>query len=219
MIALKSDLFSFVLKILLSALVALSAGDLCLSMIYVADYGLFNDHFYPAYGFVELISTILYIVIAIIFLIWIYRVHMDLNRLYLRYPRTPAEALLGMIIPLYNLYGIPSTFMRIGSRYQSTPALRRAGGWISGLAVPLVLLTLVSGFTNQAVAGADDVSGTLLFASSLISFAVYVIYLALALLVSRGLHYTHARIEDEPGAMTFDAEPSERPELPFPVKS
>ncbi|WP_256253204.1 hypothetical protein [Paenibacillus sp. UNC496MF] len=207
------------LKILLSALVALSAADLCFSAIYMIDYDLFNDHLYPASDFVESISGILLAVILIVFLIWIYRVHADLNRLFLQYARKPIVALLCVIIPIFNFYGLPSTFLHIGSRYQRTPALRKAGGRISGLAVPLILLELVTVPLNRAMSGTEDVPGALMFAYSLVSFATHVIYLALTLLVSRGLHHVHARAGEEPGAMTFDNGTLERPELPFPARS
>ncbi|MBM7567526.1 hypothetical protein JOC55_004495 [Paenibacillus sacheonensis] len=162
----------------------------------MTDLDLFSQHFYYIYGFVDIVTVVLYYIIVVVYLIWIFRVHKDLNRLFLQYPRTPGGALACMIIPFYSLYGLPSTYQFIGSYYQRTPALRKDGQWIQGLSVPLVIFVFASNIVNRFVGKADEVSGSLLFASSLVSFVAYVIFLTLCILVSRGLYAIQVRADD-----------------------
>ncbi|NBD27179.1 DUF4328 domain-containing protein [Paenibacillus glycinis] len=213
---LKSELMTFVLKILLAALVALAAADLVFSTVYMMDEELFRERLVAVYGFVDSVSAVLYIIIIVVYLIWIYRVHMDLNRLYLQYPRTPGSALACMLIPVYNLYGQPSTFRLIGSHYQRTAALRKTGQWIQGLAVPLVIIMSASNVLGRFVANADEIPGSILFASSLITFVTYSLFLALCLLVSKGLIGVQERIADEPAT---ELTPKLIQEPPFVLKS
>ncbi|MWC29635.1 hypothetical protein [Paenibacillus sp. MMS18-CY102] len=191
---LKSETMSNVLKILLWVLVALAAADLAFSVIYAIDQDVFFDQFYSIYGFENIISTVLYLIIAVVYLIWIYRVHMDLNRLFLRYPRTPGSALACMLVPFYSIYGVPSTYQIIGNHFRKgTECVRREGEWIRGLSIPLVLLILVTQVLNRLVS-ADDVSGALLLTASSVALILYAIFLILCMLVSNGLRKAEAEI-------------------------
>ncbi|MBP3966067.1 DUF4328 domain-containing protein [Paenibacillus lignilyticus] len=190
---LKSEFISFILKILLAALLVAALADLAFSAIYMIDLNMFSDYIYPMYGFVDIVSVVLYYVAAIVYLIWIYRVHMDLNRLYLQFPRTPGSAIACMIIPFYNFYGIPSIYQQIGSHYQRSAALSKDGQWIQGMSVPLIIFFIASNILGRFVSRAEEVSGALLFASSLVTSILYTIFFTLCLLVSRGLSNIHAR--------------------------
>src|SRR3569832_1249657 len=93
---LKSETMSHVLKILLWVLVALAAIDVAFTVTYAIDVDAFIDNLNPFYGFENIMTAILNFIIIVIYLIWIYRVHMDLNRLFLEYPRSPSSALICM---------------------------------------------------------------------------------------------------------------------------
>ncbi|THF81614.1 hypothetical protein [Cohnella fermenti] len=185
---LKSEWLSQLLKILLGILCVFAATDLVCSVAYAIDYDFFVDSLYSLYGFVEILSSIVYYVVLVLFLIWIYRVHMDLNRLFLAYPRTPGGSLAAMMIPFYNFYGIPSTFRIIGSITQDdSEEARVPGRWIFGLAAPLLFFQFGTNLLNRFVSNADQIGSGLLLASSAAQLVLYGIYFALALQISRGL--------------------------------
>lgn len=196
----------------------MAAVDLICSSVYMIDADLFIKYFYSIYGFVDIVSVVLYYIIMTIYLIWVYRVHMDLNRLYLQYPRTPGSALACMMIPFYSFYGLPSTYQLIGSHYQRTAALRKTGQWIQGLSIPLLIFMIATNILNRVVARADEVSGALLFASSFISLILYVIFLTLCILVFKGLSSTHMRDADGSNVKVMDTmfeEPSNSEAAPI----
>jgi hypothetical protein len=65
---------------------------------------------------------------------------MDLNQLFIRYPRSPGTALACIMVPFYSFYGLPSTYRIIGSHYLHEPkGIEKQGKWIHGLAVPLTI--------------------------------------------------------------------------------
>lgn len=192
---LKSETMSNVLKIMLWVLVSLSVVDLAFSVVYVRDYDLFYDRIYPVYGLVETMFVVLYYVIIVIFLIWIYRVHMDLNRLFLQYPRSPGKALACVLIPVYSLYGIPSTFRRIGHAFRNgITGFQNQGQWIHDLGAPLIILIYVSNIINRAIARADEVSDPLMLSDSIVNFVLYSIFLTLTIQISKGLLIANAEI-------------------------
>ncbi|WP_276356077.1 DUF4328 domain-containing protein [Cohnella caldifontis] len=190
---LKSDTISGLLKILLSALVVLQTADLLSTIVYSAGADFFSDKLYPVYEFIGVALTVLYYIVLVLYLVWLYRVHMDLNRLFPRYPRTPGGALACTIVPFYNLYGIPSIYNMIGTHFQTeTARLRKAGAWVSGMAVPLLIVIMASNGLNRAIQRADDPSNALLLATSVVDLISYLIYLALCRWVSQGLSQVHA---------------------------
>jgi hypothetical protein len=75
---LKSEMISNILKIMLWALVTLTTLSLIATVIYTIDSSFYMDSIYPINSFIDSLSTMLYILIIVIYLIWIYRVHMDL---------------------------------------------------------------------------------------------------------------------------------------------
>jgi hypothetical protein len=58
-------------------------------------------------------TTLLLIISFVVFLVWIFRVHEDLGRLFPGYEISPHGALARVAIPFYNLYGIADVFLDI----------------------------------------------------------------------------------------------------------
>jgi hypothetical protein len=193
MIPLKSETIGNVLKIMLWLLVGLSVVELAFSLVYAIDTDVFIDYVYSFYGIVEISSAVLYYIIIIIFLIWIYRVHMDLNRVFVQYERTPRHALACMMVPFYNFYGIPSTFRIIGRYYKtSSAAIQKEGRWTFGLAAPMLILFLITNGLNRVINKADEIGAGLMVSSSLFSLLLYVIYLMVCIMVISGLNKINA---------------------------
>lgn len=190
MAALKSDFFSKLLKMLLWVLTGFGVLELLSMIVYAIDIDFFVDWVYNGYGVIDIMGTAAYYICAIVYLIWIYRVHMDLQHIFPRYPRTPGKALVAILVPFYNLYGIPSTYSLIGNHYlQETSVLKREGTWISRLAVPLLLVIYASNAVSRMINRADEEIATgVLLADSIIRCVSYIIFLAICIFVSRGLN-------------------------------
>jgi hypothetical protein len=191
---LKSELMSSVLKILLGVLITLSVMDLIGTIVYSNNVNFYLDYIYSINNFILLIKTVLYYVIVVIYLIWIYRVHMDLNNLFVNYSRSPGMSLVCMMVPFFNFYGLPSTYLRIGKYYrQETTGLERQGQWIRGLIITLILCFIVLSRLNWAIKNAEGEPGiAYLFATGITELITYSIFLYLCILVSQGVKQIHS---------------------------
>ncbi|MCM3628476.1 hypothetical protein M3194_14005 [Paenibacillus glycanilyticus] len=200
---LKSELLSSVLKILLGVLVGVAFVDCASSVVYALSYEAFTDYVYGIYGIVEIVSTILYYIVIIIYLIWIYLVHKDLNALFPSFARSPGQALVCMLIPVYNLYGIPSIYRRIGRCYlEETKGAKKEGRWLCSLAAPLLLFMLTSNGLNNVVNRAEVLSESLFVILSLATLILYMIFLVICIQVSRGLRTAGLEISFSPSPDT-----------------
>lgn len=206
MVKLKSELMTQVLKILLWALVALGGLDAASMFVYASDYEAFLEFIYPFYGFIEIVAYYLYFIVVIVYLIWVYRIHMDMQARFPRFFRSPGMALVCTMVPVYNLYGIPSIYRTIGREYMNNPRLQKLGRTIHRLGIPLLLLLLLVGYTNRYIAGVEELDDGLLLWSSFLQLVLYVVFLQLCLKVSQGLEDTTIRMDkfahEEPAAPT-----------------
>jgi len=194
-----SEMLSTIMKILLWALVGCASIVFICTAIYAIDIDLYIDYAYSLDGFIEVVSSVLYYIILVIYLIWIYRVHMDLKDLFPFYQRSPGMALACMMVPFFNFYGIPSTYSRIGNHLASLPATHKQGRIISGLAAPLIILFLVSSGLNRLITkSVTEPSSTLLLLSTLGSVVLYTVFLTLCIQVSQGLKNARTKTPEEP---------------------
>ncbi|NEO23332.1 MULTISPECIES: hypothetical protein [unclassified Moorena] len=52
------------------------------------------------------VYLIVKLVVGVLGLVWLYRLHVDLNRIYSYYPIEPGQVLALCLIPIYNIFGI-----------------------------------------------------------------------------------------------------------------
>ncbi|WP_239618124.1 hypothetical protein [Cohnella mopanensis] len=209
-----SEVMSNVLKILLWALVALVSISLLCTIVFAIDVDLYLDYAYSLDGFVGICASVLYYIVLIIYLIWIYRVHVDLRDLFPFYSRTPGMSLACMMIPFFNFYGIPSTYYRMGQYMQRLPATLKQGRFISGLAAPLITLFFVTSGLNRVITRMEEPSATLYLVSSIFDVALYTLFLVLCILVSRGLK--NACLSRQSAVSELDSPELSTPELSTP---
>ncbi|WP_256760580.1 hypothetical protein [Cohnella sp. WQ 127256] len=182
-----SEILSNVLKILLWAMVGLSAVSLVTTIIYAIDIDFYLDYAYSYDGFIDVSSSVLYYIIIVVFLIWIFRVHMDLKELFPFFTRSPGMSLACMMIPGFNIYGIPSTYLRIGDQLQTVTATNKHGKYISTLAVPLIIIFYVNNIFTRVLLKDSYPSDTQLLTQNSLLILTYVIYLVLVIQISSGL--------------------------------
>lgn len=175
-------------------LAGLACADLVSTIVYAVNLNAFSTYIYEFYGFIEIVSSVLYYIAAVIYLIWIYCVHLDMKALFPSFARSPGKSLACILIPVYNLFGIPSIYRMIGRWYlEDTDGAKKEGRWICGLALPLLLFMMLSNGLGRYVNQADELSGSMILILSFVTLILYMIFLILCIQVSRGLHF--ARLE------------------------
>lgn len=183
-----SEVLSNVFKFLLAILVSLSALNLLGTIVYSVSENAYIDYVYDLNAIISLFATILYYIVLVVYLVWIYRVHMDMQSLFPCFSRSPGMALACNMIPFFNIYGIPSVFIRIGRQFDGTPSTSRQGKFIIGMVAPLILLYISTTAVNRFAAGLDtEPSTTLLLVSGVLTTALYASYLTLCVQISKAL--------------------------------
>ncbi len=56
--------------------------------------------------FINIFLGVSFLILVILYLIWLYKIHIDLNHFSIQYPISPIAAVLRVIIPIYNLWGM-----------------------------------------------------------------------------------------------------------------
>ncbi|RAP74912.1 hypothetical protein [Paenibacillus montanisoli] len=194
---LKSERMSALLKIMLGALVVLSLLDLAGSFAYAASESFYADYVMSINDKISFLLAVLYLIILVIYLIWIYRVHADLNRLIPGYPRSPVKSLACMLIPIYNFYGVPSTFYIMGSHFQKND-IQKQGRSISALSIPVIILFFMKYASNRLInINIDEPSASLYIFDGLISATMYFIFYRLTVSIARALFQLNGRTSVE----------------------
>lgn len=209
---LKSEMVSNILKIMLCVLVALNVLNLIGTLIYSMNVSFYMDYAYSINGFINLMSVSLYYIIIIIYLIWIYRVHMDLNNRFARYPRSPGMSIICMILPFFSFYGLPSTFSIIGKYYlQAIAGVEKQGRWVRRLAVPLIICIIAVWILNKLTTqSGENTSAALLIGANLTELITHAVFLALCIFVSQGLKI----IQSKDQAALLNSDLTADPEVP-----
>lgn len=193
---LHSEVLSNVMRIMLTILVAVAVLDFIGSLIYAINESFYQDSVHPLFSLISIIKVVLYYTMCIVYLVWIYNVHVDLNQLILKYPRTPGGALAAMLIPFYNFYGLPSTFSRMGAQLEERSHTAAIGRKISLLTVPLIILFLFNFVLGRLLRQTSE--SFLFVAASAVSLALSIVYLLLTRYISQGLYQLSNRTAAEP---------------------
>lgn len=208
---LKSEFLSKLLKILLLPILVFKLVDFLSSIVISQSTDWFLTYINPFYGFLNVVASVANVIVIILFLIWIYRVHMDLNRLIVTYSRSPGMALACVMIPFFNFYGIPSNYFIMGNHFkEESIQLRKEGRWISGLAVPVILFSIIGNVLTRSL-NADEANAMLMISASAFNLIVIGIYYALCHFVSNGLR----KLQDIRGELDIpeDEQPVDEKEL------
>lgn len=193
---LKSELVSNVLRILLWALLLLSILDFAGTILYTTYEDYYYENIYTPNHFILVVSNTLNWIILLVYLIWIYVVHKDLHDFFARFPRTPILSLMCMIIPIYNLYGIPAVYLQIGEFYRTqATGLSKQGHQIRLLAVPLLVgVFLLLNFEGIFTDSVGYMSDSLFITLGVIELITFCIFIYMRGLVSQGLNQLQAQM-------------------------
>ncbi|MFC5402561.1 DUF4328 domain-containing protein [Cohnella soli] len=183
-----SELTTNIMKLMLIILIAVAAVSTLATLAYIIDIDFYIDYAYDVDNFAGIMQLVIFYINLIVFLVWIYRVHVDMKSLFPNHSRGPGGALACVMIPIYNLfYGISSTFLRIGKSMQSLPAASTPGRIIGVLAIPLTIIIWVTNAVERSVQRQDSPNEYVLLLSGILDIVLFTVYLTICLQVALGL--------------------------------
>lgn len=149
---------------------------------------LFDQIFSMFSGIALLLSIIFY-------LIWIAIVHGDLRKLDPYYPIKPVGALLRILVPIYNIYGLWNIYSTMSNYFNQFPDLQKKGDSLYRLIPYYYLLYIVSNIFNELVSNrlAGD---TLIFISYVCDFVVMITFVLITKTILSAFHIIETDIDN-----------------------
>lgn len=196
-----------VLIFFLSLGLILSFVSLLLMLPYTFMEDFYFDYLVTIDDFISLFNTILYYLTVIVFLVWIYSVHRDINGFFKLYPISPGASLIYLIVPFISLFGLWFTFSAMGRFIkQNVSEAANYGRWISYI-VPLFYCShfgcsLASRYFDGHPEEITETVQFLLLGSDVL---LAVIYLLMTVWIIKALHIAKQQLENvdaviEPGS-------------------
>jgi len=133
-----------------------------------------------------MLGVLIHLTSFVFFIIWIYRIHVDLKNLFTNYPITPGGALARYLIPFYNVWGVWNTLSTFAERFSTE------GGDLTSLSKKLkslipffYALSFISNTLNrlllkQTFSGDGEMNPVLVLVSCIIDVGLTVAFLELA---------------------------------------
>jgi hypothetical protein len=182
---LKSKAIGHILLMFLWVSLGLSCVSGVLNLIYMYSFEVYDQHLTIIDHYLSSSNIFVYVIEVIIFLIWLYLIHVDLKRCYTFYPITPWGALLRNL-PLVNIWGLANLYNTMGTFFGRNDAGTAKRIRIS---VPFLYITLFGlNFINKLIQrNQGDISDTLLLTSTAFEIAFSAVILIMAITITRGL--------------------------------
>ena len=177
---------------------ALLGLSLIFSLLEVSVPSIYYDNFELIDGLIVLLMLPIVLIGAILFLVWMYRLHFDLSNAFLDYPISPFGSLARLIIPIYNIWGIWDTFATIANYFKKETAMTivNAGislrSWLPFLYIAIVVSNITSKIAVRAATCGDcDAASFLpiiLLAEAISSVFACVVYLQMTGSIVSGMN-------------------------------
>jgi hypothetical protein len=90
------------------------------------------------------------LIFFVLFLVWLYRLHVDLKVLFNDYPITPGGAMARFLIPIYSIWGIWNALSTFANRFnQEGGELAKCAEYMNPTIGGLYFLTITSNMLNR----------------------------------------------------------------------
>lgn len=177
---------------------ALLGLSLILSLLEVTVPSIYYGNFELIDGLIVLLMLPIVLIGAILFLVWMYRLHYDLSNAFLDYPISPFGSLARLIIPIYNIWGIWNTFATIADYFKKETAMTivNAGislrSWLPFLYIAIVVSNIMGKIAFRAATCSDCDAASflpiLLLAEVISSVFACVVYLQMTRAIFSGMN-------------------------------
>jgi hypothetical protein len=194
--ALKSKEVGQKLITILWIVLSLSGLFLVFSLLEVSVPSIYYVYFELIDGLLSLLSLLIYLISAILFFIWMYRLHFDLSNVFSDYPITPRGALARLIIPIYCIWGIWNTFATIADHFKNEvePTIAHAGerlsSWLPFLYIAIFLSSIMFKIFLKVDFSADGAPSlpVMRLASSISDMFLSVVWLQMTRIIFSGMN-------------------------------
>ncbi|QAS51525.1 hypothetical protein [Halobacillus litoralis] len=138
---------------------------------------------------VSLLISLNVVIYHVIYLFWLFKVHIDLQELDDTYPITPGGALARVLIPIYNLYGLWNVYSTMANHLKKISYLNELGMKLAIYIPFYYTLHLVMRGVNSFILrkSAEESFSNLWFISYIGDVALVVMYILIIKAVSTGL--------------------------------
>jgi hypothetical protein len=191
-----------VLETLLWASIVVSAITFIMTALYVWNYEL-----YFSLEMIDMFSSLFfmftYILTGITYIIWIFKVHKDLQQLDPNYPVSPGGAMLRIWVPFYSLFyglwNIYSSMYRFFMEYKETKTLGlmliKYVPFYYGLFLITSILDRIFSNEERAMAFFKDTYEAFLILSYALDAVLLIIYLQMVKLVTKALYTLFSEVK------------------------
>ncbi|RPF50088.1 hypothetical protein [Aquisalibacillus elongatus] len=194
---LASESIGNILRTILLALIILESIVFIITIIFVIDY----NSYLPFAQIEQAINTFIFIslfIMYLIYVIWIYKVHVDMQQLNLNYPISPVKSVLSFVIPFYNLYGAWNVHSKLADsfRQRNLPKAIRLGDTIMKVLPVAYLLTfadrVLGMYLNDLLEAQEVVSEYLWLSVEVVFLALLLSYWRLYKSITEGVRFISA---------------------------
>jgi hypothetical protein len=191
-----------VLETLLWASIVVSAITFIMTALYVWNYELYFS-LEMIDTFSSLFFMFTYILTGITYIIWIFKVHKDLQQLDPNYPVSPGGAMLRIWVPFYSLFyglwNIYSSMYRFFIEYKETKTLGlmliKYVPFYYGLFLITSILDRIFSNEERAMAFFKDTYEAFLILSYALDAVLLIIYLQMVKLVTKALYTLFSEVK------------------------
>ncbi|MEN2766972.1 hypothetical protein [Ornithinibacillus xuwenensis] len=182
-----------VLKAFLLVAVVLSGLLLITTTFYVYAY----DVFLEMMAFDQALTVlyqIVWFISLILYFIWIFQVHADIQKITPYYDIKPGGALLRIFIPFYNLYGLWNIYSTMGNYFICYSKLEKLGKQLLRLIPVYYFLYFGSGILQRLLTKGYIVNDTVIFIYYILDFA----FMISIFLMTKNILNAFKVMEDDP---------------------
>jgi hypothetical protein len=198
--SLKSDTPGTVLLVVLYLGLGLAATALLCSIVQLVAPDVYSSiEIFAAIN--TLIELPMLAIAAILFLVWMYQVHVDLKLLFKTYPVGKWEALAGLAIPIYNLYGTWNVFSTLADKLKLQGGkLAEEGAALRFWLPVLYVVTIGSRFLDRMATMPERLNvqadfSTLMLINVGLSVFLWVIWLSMVQAIRQAVRYKFTEVQ------------------------
>lgn len=186
-----------VLKIFLFITIALNGIGLITSYFFAFQPVFFEQYLLTFDQFLSLFFTGIMIILNVLYLIWLFKVHKDFNKLDQSYPISPSGALARVLVPVYNIWGLWNVYSRMAVYLFPNTNSIELGKKLSKAIPFYYILLVVSRVLNQyltrgTLSGVQNIEMVWLL-SYAVDLVLTIVFLVMYRIVTSALQVLHDR--------------------------
>jgi hypothetical protein len=156
---------------------------------YVYAYDFYYQYLSSMDQFLSTFNVVLYYITVVSFLVWIYKLHADILKYDPNYKVTPGGALIRIMIPFVNIWGLWNTFSNLSSFIKEKGlGENREGAKLYTLIFFLYLTLYTSSIFNRIYSRPIEVNDTLLLLALGIEVGMSIVFLMMVNIITRAIN-------------------------------